>query len=250
VKGQLRLDLTTPSKLDSVGFQAMPPLWVDNLERLSESLLAQLGRIRAGSDHATTKGGSLEAVVRRTLREYLPGYFRVGGGQIANLRHDLSPQLDVMVYDGTAFPHLAVNEDSSVVVCCEALYGAVECKTTWDRARVEEHFKRFADIESGRGEEYLGTSNAAAYYAVVFDEVNIRDNSLEGFADDGRFVGVYTVAGRKCWTSGPEDRTFHQREGNALSLLLGDLLADCMEKGSKDEGSFNRAYAALKPYLG
>ncbi len=91
------------------------PLWVDNLERLSESLLAQLARIRAGSTHATTKGGSLEAVVRRTLREYLPGYFGVASGQIANGKHELSPQLDVIVYDQSAFPHLAVNEDSSVV---------------------------------------------------------------------------------------------------------------------------------------
>jgi hypothetical protein len=225
------------------------PLWADNLERLSESLLAQLGRIRAGSTHATTKGGSLEAVVRRTLREYLPGHFRVASGQIASSTHQLSPQLDVMVYDCNAFPHLTVNEDSSVVVCCEALYGTVECKTTWDRERFQEHFQRFAAVESQRGEEYAGTYNAAAYYALVFDNANIGVDLLDGLGDDGRFVGVYTVAGRTAWSSPPERREFSRREGNALSLLLGDLLADCMEKGQKDEGSFNRAYAALKPYL-
>ena len=226
------------------------PLWVDNLERLSESLLAQLARIRAGSTHATTKGGSLEAVVRRTLREYLPGYFCVASGQIANGKHELSPQLDVIVYDQSAFPHLAVNEDSSVVVCCEALYGTVECKTTWDRNRVGDHFKRFAAIESQRSEEYAGTYNAAAYYALVFDDVSLNAEALAGLIDKDRFVSVYTVAGGKAWTSGPETADFTERAGNALSLLLGDLLSDCMEKGQKDECSFNRAYAALRPYLG
>lgn len=232
-------------------FNSMPPpLWVDNLERLSASLLAQLDRIRAGSTHPTIKGGSVEAVVRRTLREYMPGYFGIGSGQIASGRHELSPQLDVMVYDQAVFPRLAVNEDSSVVVCCEALYAAIECKTTWDKIRVSEHFARFAGIESQREENYAGVNDAAGYYVLVFDEVTLTPESVEGLADKDRFVGVYTVAGRKAWSSGSEHADFVGRDGNALSLLLGDLLADCMEKGQKDEGSFSRAYAALKPYLG
>jgi len=226
------------------------PLWVDNLERLSKSLLAQLARIRAGSTHATIKGGSLEAVVRRTLREYLPGYFGIASGQIANGKHEVSPQLDVMVYDHSAFPHLAVNEDSSVVVCCEALYGTVECKTTWDKTRVEDHLRRFAAIESQRGPEYAGSSNAAAYYVLVFDDDRLNAEAVADLTDEGRFVGVYTIAGRKVWSSAPETGQFVERTGNALSLLLGDLLADCMEKGQKDVGSFNVAHATLKPYLG
>lgn len=226
------------------------PLWADNLDRLRESLLAQLGRIRSGSSHSTIKGGSLEAVVRRTLGDYLPGYFGIGSGQAANQRHEISPQIDVLVYDKAVFPHLTVNEDSSVVVCCEALYGAIECKTAWDRDRVRDHFARFAAVESVRNDEYAGVSNAAAYYVLVFDDVALSSGTLSEFADSGRFVGIYTVAGNRAWTSVPASADFAERTGNALSLLLSDLLGDCMEKGQKDVDALTRAYAALRRYLG
>lgn len=226
------------------------PLWTDNLDRLCESLLAQLGRIRSGSSHSTIKGGSLEAVVRRTLRDYLPGYVGIGSGQAANQRHKISPQIDVLVYDKAVFPHLTVNEDSSVVVCCEALYGVIECKTAWDCDRVKDHFARFAEVESVRSDEYADVSNAAAYYVLVFDEVALSSGAFGEFADLGRFVGIYTIKGNRAWRSAPRSTDFSEQTGNALSLLLGDLLADCMEKGQKDVDRLSRAYAALRPYLG
>ena len=222
------------------------PPWLENLERLRESLVAQAGRIRAGSRHSTVKGTSLEVVLRRTLREYLPGYFRVGTGQIVNRAGIWGPQLDVIVYDQTVFPQLTVNEDGSVVVCAEALYAAVECKRAWDGGAAE-HFRRFCEVESERGGHYARAEDAAAYCVLVFD--SMKANAGSALRDETRHVGVYTVAGNRAWTSPRGGVGFEKRDGNALAALLGDILQDCMEKGQKDVGNFSFAYEALRPYV-
>jgi Domain of unknown function (DUF6602) len=225
-----------------------PPFWSENLDRLRESLLAQFKRIQRGSSHSTIKGTSLEVVLRRALREYVPGHFAIGSGQITNRVHQLSPQIDVLVYDQTVFPHLAVNEDSTVVICCEALFGAVECKTAWD-ADVCAHFSRFVRVEGQRNRHYAESSNAAAYYVVIFKKANLSSRALSGLADPGRFVGVYTVEDNKCWSSAEGTVGFTKRPGNALALFLKDVLLDCMEKGPKDLGNFGIAYEVVSEYI-
>lgn len=222
---------------------------LENIDRVRDSLLAQLARIRAGTTHATIKGTSLEIVVRRTLREHVPGYFKVGSGQIANRRHELSPQLDILVYDHTVFPHLAVNEDSSVVIPAEALFGTVECKARWDRDGVQSHFARFSTVESHRNENYAHEGEAAAYYVMVFETLNVNPETLAGLADTGRFVGVYSVEANMTWISARGVATFRDRAGNALGLLLKDILLDCMQKGQKDVGTLTMAYAAVREYI-
>src|SRR5207244_2659150 len=98
-------------------------LWNLHLDLLRKALLAQFERIRASSSHSAIKGTSIEAALRRLLQDYLPRQFSVGTGQIANVNSMLSPQLDILIYDEVTFPRLAVNEDGSVVICAEALYG-------------------------------------------------------------------------------------------------------------------------------
>ncbi len=222
--------------------------WSENLDRLRDSLIAQAARIRAGS-HSTIKGTSLEVVLRRTLSEYLPAYFSVGSGQVANSQREVSPQLDVLVYDHIVFPHLAVNEDDSVVLCCEALYGVVECKASWDRARIKEHFDRFVVVESKRHVNFADASQAAAYFVVVFDALGLEAASLADFGDDGRLVGIYSISGDRSWCSRSGVREFTEQRGNGLALLLRELLLDCMVKGSKDEGTFVVAHDVVSTYV-
>jgi len=114
--------------------------WEEHFSRLQNSLVAQIERTRGVSRHPIIKGTSIEVVLRRTLTEYLPRFFSVRPGQIANNRGELSPQQDIIVYDGNAFPHLGVNEDSSVIVYCEAVLATIECKTFWKQEDVEKHF--------------------------------------------------------------------------------------------------------------
>jgi len=126
------------------------------MERLAASVLAQAERARVGSGHPGIKGASLEVVLRRLLQQYIPAAFAVGTGQCANVKGELSPQMDLMLYARDVFPHLSVNEDDSVVVCCEAVLSVVECKARWDTARVEEHFQGFCRVEGTRVGWYAG----------------------------------------------------------------------------------------------
>ena len=88
--------------------------WTEHLHWLSQSLLAQTQRARAGSQHTLIKGSSIEEALRRILRHYLPTALHVGTGQVANNIQEISPQIDILIYDRGTFPHLAVNEDGSV----------------------------------------------------------------------------------------------------------------------------------------
>ena len=189
-------------------------------------------------------------MLRRTLRDYLPAYFSIGSGQAANNQRQISPQLDVVVYDHVVFPHLAVNEDDTVVVCCEALYGVIECKASWDRGRVKEHFDGFATVEALRHDNYLHRDSPASYSAVVFDACNPDTGVLSAdFGDESRMVGVYSVSGATSWCSPCGSTEFTAQAGNGLALLLKNLLLDSMRKGSKDEGTFEGAYEALASYF-
>jgi hypothetical protein len=223
------------------------PLWDENIGRLRDSLVAQANRIRAGSSHSTIKGTSLEIVLCRTLREYIPGYFKIGSGQAVNNKREESPQLDVMIYDQNAFPHLAVNEDSSVMVCCESLLAAVECKARWDGKEISQHFRKFVKVESKRHPSFSHSSNAAAYFVVVFSPLNPK--SLAGLGDDNRSVGIYTIEGETSWYSPQGERQFVARTGNGLAFFLKDVLFDCMIKGQKETGDFGVAHQVVRTYF-
>jgi len=228
--------------------QPKAPLWSANLARLRDSLIAQAKRIREGSGHSTIKGTSLEVILRRTFGDYLPSYFAVGHGQAVNNKRELSPQLDVMVYDQNVFPHLAVNEDSSVVVCCESLFAAVECKAArWKAQEVEEHFRKFVKVESQRHAHFA--QEAAAYFVVVFDSLNLSSESHSAFEDDSRTIGIYSVEGDKSWCSPQGRKDFTECQGNGLELLLQCLLHECMSRGQKDVGNFEMAHEVLQAYF-
>jgi|SRR6266581_6964993 len=230
-----------------MGAPSKPPLWSSNLLRLRGSLIAQAERIRAGEGHNTIKGTSLEVILRRTFRDYLPRYFTVGHGQAVNNKHELSPQLDVMVYDQNVFPHLAVNEDDSVIVCCESLFATVECKASWNGDVVEEHFKKFVQVESKR--HSLFAHEAAAYFVVAFDSVNLLSESLSALEDDSRTIGIYSVEGDKSWHSPKEKEGFEECQGNGLEFLLRTLLDECMSRGQKDVGTFGTGHDVLQAYF-
>ena len=134
-------------------------------------------------------------------------------------------------------------------MCCEALTGTVECKASWDRERIKEHFDRFVVVKSKRHENFSSPNNAAGYFVVVFDPIGLDEAVLADFRDDGRVVGIYSVRGDRSWFSPAGAQDFSKRQGNGLALLLKDLLLDCMVKGSKDEGTFTVAHDVVRAYV-
>jgi hypothetical protein len=221
--------------------------WTEHIERLSASLLAQIDRIRNGSDHGTTIGNGVECVLRRTLSDYLPRYFEVGTGQVCNFRQKLSPQLDILIHDRSCFPPLAVNEDGSVIVCAEPTKSVVECKTAWDSIKVENHFKRFAEVQNIRVERFKDPNTIAGYFVFLVDSCPAIVPASPN--DETRFVGIYSLSQGKAQRSPVGTGTFALESGNALEMFLRDLLFDCMKKGQTEPGTFEWSYETVQRYM-
>ena len=173
----------------------------EHMTRLAESVRAQTERARAGSGHSGIKGAAIEVVLRNLLRQYVPTTFSIGTGQFANADGELSPQVDVLVYDAAVFPHLSVNEDGSVVVCGESVFAVAECKAQWDAAEVANHFRRFCSVAlKCRGPwESDGEQNRerAAYFAFMLeaparpDMTALEDANRAGLGGEG---GEFSIA--------------------------------------------------------
>jgi len=168
---------------------------------------------------------------------------------VANAAQEISPQVDILIYDRTTFPHLAVNEDGSVVICCEPLYATVECKTIWDVGRVTDHFDRLKKVEAGRYAEFFGDRDEnSGYFVFVVDRLSSPD--LSALEDADRFVGAYSLRGAKSWRSPFEESDFAPHEGNALEAFLRDILEDSMRKSLVELGTLRNTYEAVSKYFG
>lgn len=221
--------------------------WGEHFSHLQKSLVAQIERIRSGSEHSTIKGTSIEVVLRRVLNDYLPGYFSVRAGQIANNEGNLSPQQDIIVYDGNAFPHLAVNEDSSVIVCCESVLATVECKTYWNQKDIEEHYTRTTKVTDKWHHEFSCRRRLAGYFVLYHEP---RKPELELFKQKDRSIGLYCLKDNCSWSRPFDIADFRKNSNDALQTFFQDLLKLCMDINQVEVGSFTSAYSALKSYIG
>ena len=221
--------------------------WGDHFAHLQKSLVAQIERIRSGSEHATIKGTSIEVVLRRVLSDYLPGYFSVRAGQIANNAGELSPQQDIIVYDGNAFPHLAVNEDSSVIVCCESVLATVECKTFWNQEDIEKHYIRTTEVADKWHHKFASRRLLAGYF-VLYHEPYMPKLAL--FRQTRRSFGIYCLKDNSSWSRPFDIADFHNSVNDSLQTFFQDMLKLCMDIGQVEVGSFTSAYSALQSYIG
>jgi len=229
--------------------------WTEHLGFLNDSLLAQVKRARMGSKHPTIKGASIEEALRRILRQYLPSVYHIGTGQVANNEvadsegTNISPQIDILIYERTTFPHLAVNEDGSVIICCEPLFATVECKTKWNKKNVLEKFSRLKAVESKRYGKYFGAiDNFSGYFVFIVDK--LRKPSLADFEDENRFFGFYTLEGERSWRSPFKSSSFTTHDGNPLEFLIKDILEDSMRKDLSEIGNLEDTREAVRKYFG
>ena len=200
----------------------MEQFWTEHLKRLGDSLVAQTDRARIGSDHSVIKGTSIEYVIRRMLSDYMPSNFAIGTGQIANNQNKISPQIDILVFDTHTFPRLAVNEDSSVIVCCESVFEIVEVKCQYNQKRVSKHFNKLIEVESKRHGMFGDDGMASGYFVLVVDPMN---PDLSKFEDSKRFVGFYSLKGSKSWSSPYKQNKFSEHDGNGLDFFLHHIIS-------------------------
>ena len=91
--------------------------------------------------HPGEQGRQREDGVREFLREFLPGRLAIGTGEIASANGDVSPQMDVIVYDGHHTPLLDRSE-SSVVVPVEGVYAVIEVASDLDGSKLRDDVEK------------------------------------------------------------------------------------------------------------
>lgn len=242
---------TRPKK--KAGKRARPARQIylaEHMDRLEKSVLAQAQRARKGSEHSGLKGSAIEAVLRRILPDYVPQTFTIGTGQIAASDGTVSPQMDILIYDSQTFPRLAVNEDGSVVVCCESVSTVIECKATLNLDEVEANLTGLRKIDAKR--YGLFGPLRAGYFVLALDAaVNV---DIKRLRDRERDIGVSILDGGRSWYQ-PRPRKgkhakFATETGNAFERCLSHVLSDCMKKGVAELGDLTETYAAVAAYFG
>lgn len=230
-----------------------PSFWTDHLQYLHKSILAQITRIRAGSKHPTIIGTSIETAIRRALKDYFPHRFSIGTGQIASANGTISPQMDILIYDQTTFPPLALHEDDSVIVCCESVFGCIEIKTKWNRRDIEDHFVRFKAVDRERHPSFNTPSSedAASYTIICVDPLEGPDLTWSSLKNQDRQVLITSLQGNVAWLSEWGDGVFSEvKTKNPLETVFQYLLGDCMRKKFIQQTGPVETYNAVGPYLG
>lgn len=82
--------------------------------------------------HGPSVGAAHEVILRRFLRDYLPGSLDVGHGFIRTHAGELSAQTDILIYAGNHYAPL-YRVDDFVIVPPEAVVAAIEVKTRLTR---------------------------------------------------------------------------------------------------------------------
>lgn len=93
--------------------------------------------------HRWESGRRREDDVREFLEAFLPQRLAIGTGEIVAVDGQVSPQIDLIVYDWLYTP-LLDRSPSSVVVPVEGVYGVIEVSSRLDRTKLQ------ADVEKIR----------------------------------------------------------------------------------------------------
>jgi hypothetical protein len=114
----------------------------------AEAMKAELKGIRAGFDHASTIGSSVEEIVARFLNERLPKSVRAVAGQAVDSAGQRSKQVDVIVYDTARTPMLFTSSGGTQnLVPVEGIVAAVEVKTKLTREELRRSVENCASIK-------------------------------------------------------------------------------------------------------
>lgn len=229
------------------------PFWTDHLGYLHKSILAQIARIRRSSKHPTITGSSIEVVIKRALRDYFPHRFSIGTGQTASANGKISPQMDILIYDQTTFPLLALHEDDSVIVCCESVFGCIEIKTKWNRRDIEDHFVRFKAVDRERHPSFNTPSSedAASYTVICVESLKLPDLKWSEMKKQDRQVLITSLQGNVAWLSEWGDGVFSEvKTENPLETVFQYLLGDCMRKKFIQQTGPVETYSAVGRYFG
>lgn len=108
--------------------------------------LASAFKKTAGFQHAQTKGNEREGPVRQFLEQNLPASFAAVGGEIVDVRGQVSPQMDVILYNKMKNP--AFISGTSHILPAEAPLVTFEVKSTLTSEELKKSYRSAHALKS------------------------------------------------------------------------------------------------------
>lgn len=148
----------------------MNDLYTKALEELAN---AQKRQIDSYFTHSGEKGRLNEYIVVDLLKQILPRKYSLGAGFIINTQGDMSPQCDIIVYDGLHNRPL-FGDKAANIYPIECVYAFIEVKTTLTTKNLRESLEAILKIRR--------MAKKGKYY---------KSQELIWEKKDGKFVGQY-----------------------------------------------------------
>ena len=127
-------------------------------------LTAELAELRAAFDHNPTKGSGGEGVVIDHLRRHLPTSVGLTSGQIMDHAGNLSPQVDIIVYDATRCPMIFTSPSGDNTVPVEGVLACIEVKFHLNTAELKKCVESAQKIKRMERKAYLPTAIQPGYH--------------------------------------------------------------------------------------
>ncbi len=134
-----------------------------------------------------------------------------------------------------------------MIVCCESLVAAVECKTYWRQDEIEKHYTATVNVESKRCEKFQDKDLLSGYFLFFHEPATPQ---LASFKDADRTMGFYCLQSDQSWSSPFKQKDFTHTDAKVLETFFKDLLMHCMRIGQVEIGTFEYAYAVVSRYVG
>lgn len=155
--------------------------------------------------HPGIIGGKREEGVRRFLRDLLPRSLDVVTGQAVDYRGTTTPQLDVMVYDGSLNAPFE-GEGNDKLLPAEALLAIVEVKSSLDTKewkKIARSVARYLELKPYRSQFAVGRGGQSAapdtlprcFYSVVAFSSSLANASGWARREYGRISDAFGSAG-------------------------------------------------------
>ena len=153
--------------LHARGTPGPPPPGFSLAESFRGRAIELRGRLQAvqGGRHTQEKGHRREVALRDFLRDHLPPQYGLARGEVASYWGDLSPQIDLLIYDAR-MPRLLHSGDSSILPI-ESIYAAIEVKPNLSKHNLRKATANLRTVQTMRA----GLHPASREHPPVFSAI-------------------------------------------------------------------------------
>lgn len=96
--------------------------------------------------HSGGKGSNREDTFVEFLKDYLPGKYGVGRGEVITSENDVSGELDIVIYDKDHCP-LFIKSDSHSIYPRESVFGAISMKSHLDSEELKDAYNNIVSLK-------------------------------------------------------------------------------------------------------